>query len=214
VPNPQRPFASHARYEGRHQGGLANASFPGHETHLPLALHCFCPPLPHLSALRLPPDQKRRARGADKGRGKGQEPVGDSDHRHEPVPSAVHGLDESRRPWVISYCLANLADTHRQRCLTHMGLGPYDLEKLIFGHQLPSVLCQVAQDSKRLVRQVEHLLRTPQPLVPHVQTKGLEDQDALVLHVAPSHLACTVYTQVMPRTSQSCAAVAGAVSAA
>ena len=83
-----------------------------------------------------------------------------------------------------------------------MGLRPHNLQEFVFGHQLSSMLCQVVQHGKRLVRQMDHLRPTPQLLVPHVETKGLEDQDALFLHGSPSHLACTVHAQVMPSTSQ------------
>jgi hypothetical protein len=202
VTDPQRFLALRPRYEGLHQGGLANARLARHEGDLPLALHRFGPPPLHLGALHLPPNQQRRGSGGDEGRGSGRESVGDSDRRHEPVPSAVHGLDAPRRPWMVPHRLANLAYTHRQRRLTHMGLGPHDLQKFVFGHQLPRMLCQVAQDSKRLVRQVERLRPTPQPLVSHVETKGLEDQNTLFWHGSPSHLACTVHTRVMPSTSQ------------
>src|SRR5204863_5355645 len=105
------------------------------------------------------------------------EPVGSGDRRQEPIPSAVYGLDEPRRLWVVPDCLANLAHTHRHRRLTYMGLGPYDLQELVLGHQLPRMLCQVVQDGKRLARQMDRLLPTPQPLVPDVHPKGFEDED-------------------------------------
>src|SRR5262249_23862044 len=86
VTDPQRFLARCPRYEGLHQGGLANASLPGHEAHLPLAPQGLCPPPLHLGALRLPPYQQRRERGRDEGKGRSREAVGGRDRRHEPGP--------------------------------------------------------------------------------------------------------------------------------
>jgi hypothetical protein len=44
VTDPQRPLGPHALYEGFYQSGFANASFPGHESYLPLALQGFYQP--------------------------------------------------------------------------------------------------------------------------------------------------------------------------
>src|SRR5262249_49722774 len=55
---------------------------------------------------------KTYPRKGDEGRGSGREVVGDRDRRYEPVPSAVHGLNAPRRPWMVPHRLANLAYTH------------------------------------------------------------------------------------------------------
>jgi hypothetical protein len=49
----------------------------------------------------LPPYEKRRGSQGDRGRGSGRKLGGYGDHCHEPIPPAVHGLDETRRPWIV-----------------------------------------------------------------------------------------------------------------
>src|SRR5215813_11959153 len=78
-----------------------------------------------------------------------------------------------------------------------MGVGPPALQELIFRHQLPGLFRQGAQHRKRLVGQMDRLLPTPQPLVPEVQTKGCEAEDALVPHSAPP-----VPRRATPRTDR------------
>jgi hypothetical protein len=76
--------------------------------------------------------------------------------------------------------LAQLPDDHRQDRFTHHGFGPDGLQKGLFGHELPGLRQQTAQDGKSFGADPYRLTPLPETLISQIQEKWLEDETLMI----------------------------------
>src|SRR5712692_312616 len=107
---------------------------------------------------------------------------------NEPKPVPMHGLDVLRGLRRILQCLADLPQARRQRPLAHHRIRPYYMQELVFGHQPPGVLCQIAQHGKSFRRQFQSPLSTPHPLVLDIHPQGRTRRLAPRRHNSPQEI--------------------------
>jgi hypothetical protein len=185
------------RHKGVHQGCLADPRLSDDESNPTHTLQRGVKPLVQSGQLDLPADQwgltnneGLSSSGNESGgwiRG-GTGPalrrrsVEDRDLCHEPIPPPPYRFDELRSLGIVFQRLAQLANAYGHCGLAHVRIRPHRVQQSVFGHELCGVLRKVAQHGKSLVRQVNHVLSAPQPLVGDVDPKRSEYQDFAVSH--------------------------------
>ena len=168
----------------------------------------------HVSAPRVA--DARDGRGWDRRRTRGRgrllhdmtrRGVAARDRGHEPVPSAVRGFDESRRPRVIFERLADLANGDLEHRIADEHARPDGVEQLLLRDQPPGTLRQVLQEGESLWGQRHRDGAAVQVTAHRVEAVLAECQERFRFHTAevlsPGKANCIAarpLTQSLPNT--------------
>ena len=94
----------------------------------------------------------------------------------------MHGLNEPGPLGIVPQHLAQLVNGVFDQRIAHIRARPDSVEHYPCGHQLASMLGQVAQYSEGFRPQDGRLRPAPQPLVAQLQAKGRKEKRALYVH--------------------------------